>query len=247
MSITLPEIKRAACGQDVDGKSKSLSIVGVHRYNLANMGEDPRVIAEFSSIEPIVSITIGGEITWISLKFISEASANLKLFFRALERYLEEVDSDQKLLEGADETEVAAFISLVPIELAGQYYITAKDPILWALEPESAGEDMRTLRVAFFTDSVAFLESDIDDDFINDALVEGFEKERELNESGEYESDYEDYESDYGKTERDDEFMSADRYVADFDDEEDDDDYDDYDEEDDEEDHPNDRTDYIYH
>lgn len=227
MQITLKEIKDAACGEDINGKSKSISIVGAHRYNMADTTQEPQIISECSTMEPIVNIIIGGDITWISLKFISEKSGNLSMFFRTLERYLEETDKN------TEDSEAVAFITFLPVELAGQYYITAMHPIMWALEPERVGEDSRTLRIAFFSENVSFLESDIDEDF--------FENAKEIA----AETDNREYETeDYHRAERDEIFTDGDKYIADL--TEEDDDYDeDTDEEDD--DMPTDRSSYVYH
>lgn len=183
-------------------------------------------------MEPIVSIVIKGDLTWISLKFISEKSDMLSLFFRTLERYLEESENDNM------ETETAAFLTLLPLELGGQYYITAMRPLFWALEPESVGEDMRTLRMVFFSEDIAFLESDFEDEF--------FEGAKALAESSdaEYASE-EDTDDDYSRAARDAEFTDSERYFADFDDDDDDEDEDDEDDDDDE-DTPPDRSSYVY-
>lgn len=239
MSITLQEIKDAVCGQDVDGKSKAISIIGAHKYDMSNTGAEPIVIAEFSSLEPIVSVIIGGEITWVSLKFTSDKSGDLSLFFRTLERYLEETDNN------TESSQAVSFISLIPIELAGQYYINAMNPIMWAIEPESVGEDARILRVAFFSEDVSFLESDLDDDFFDRAL----EAATESLESDETEDIY-DREYEYGQSDRDDDFIDEDKYIADLadrysdDEDEDDDDFEDIGGGDD--DRPNDRESYVY-
>lgn len=237
---TLKEIKDAICGEDSEGKSRAISIVGAHTYNMKNTGEEPRVIAEFSSTEPIVSIVIGGDITWVSMKFISDDSNNLKLFFRTLERYLEETDKN------TEEAEAVAFLTFIPLEFSGQYYMTAMHPIMWALEPESVGEDSRTLRVAFFSENVSFLETDYDDGFFDDALAMA---------AGNNDPDDDRFNSrQYDSTERDRAFMDSDKYIADFDDDDDeedeDDDFEDIDDEDDDDEDENlnnGREGYIYH
>lgn len=230
MSITLKEIKDATCGEDINGKSKAISVIGAHKYNMSNTMEEPQIIAEFSSTEPIVSIIIGNDITWVNLKFISEKSEALSVFFRTLERYLEETDKN------TDTSEAVAFLTFLPLELSGQYYITALHPIMWALEPEAVGEDSRTLRIAFFSENVSFLESDLEEDFFEKAK----ETAEEFDQSNSYTS------SEYSRDDRDAEFIDGDRYIADFadDDEDDEDDdndneYDDY--------RPTDRTGYVYH
>lgn len=235
--ITLKEIKDATCGEDINGKSKAISVIGAHRYNMANTTEEPQVIAEFSSTEPIVNIIISGDITWINLKFISEKSELLSMFFRTLERYLEETDKN------TEDNEAVAFLTFLPLEFAGQYYITAMHPIMWALEPEAVGEDMRTLRVAFFSENVSFLESDLDEDFFDMAKENAAETDSD---NLYYQDDtYDDRDL------RNSEFIDSDKYIADFDDDDEDDDDDYEDDEDDEEDDekydPLDRTGYIYH
>lgn len=227
MSITLKEIKDAVCGRDINSKSKALSVVGVHKYNMANTAEEPKVIAEFSSVEPIVSVTIGKEITWISLEFIREKSSMLSLFFRAFERYLEETDNN------SEESEAVAFLTLLPIEYSGQYYITAMHPIMWALEPKAVGEDSRILRIAYFTENISFIESDFDEDF--------FEKVQQTADVIEAE----DKEVLTPKDERNAEFTSDEKYIADLTEDETDDDKDE--KESDAEETPTDRASYVYH
>ena len=108
---------------------------------------------------------------------------------------------------------------------------------MWALEPEAVGEDSRTLRIAFFSENVSFLESDLEEDF--------FEKTREKAEEFDQSNGYAN--SEYGKDDRDAEFTDGDRYIADFaDDDEDDEDGDNNDDEDDDY-KPTDRTGYVYH
>lgn len=235
MSIDIRTIKESACGHDTEGRSKSISILGAHNYKSNSEMQEPEVIAEFSSLEPVVSIAIGGEITWISLKFLSDKSSDLSLFFRTLERYLEEVD------KATEEKNPVAFLSLIPIEFSGQYYINAVHPIMWAVEPESIGTEFRILRIAFFSENIAFLESSLEDDFFAEAL-----------EIAKQENDPDNYmprRQEYGKSERDEEFTDSDRFFADFNESKKQYDYDyDYDEEDEEdEDDEENSIPYIYH
>lgn len=228
MSATLQEIKDAICGEDISGKSKAISIVGAHKYNMQNTTEDPKVISEISSTEPIVSIIIGGDFTWVNLKFISDESNNLKLFFRTLERYLEETDRNTM------DSEAVAFMSFIPLEYAGQYYVTAMNPIMWALEPEMAGEDARTLRIVFLSENVSFLESDVDDGFFENALASanlsdngpdyGIDKDNVATNTDGFNSNY----------------LKNDRFLSDFEEKEDSDD-------ESSENKPTDRTGYVYH
>ena len=164
MPITMEEIKEAACGYDSEGQSKSITVIAAHNYLMNDENAPPEVIAEFSSLEPEVSMAISNEITWISLKFASEKSSDLSLYFRTLERFLEEVE------KGHMNKNSLAFLSVIPIEFAGQYYINAMHPIMWAVEPESIGADFRILRIAFFSENIAFLESNLEDGFFDEAL-----------------------------------------------------------------------------
>lgn len=229
MSMTLQEIKESICGEGIDGKSRAISIAGAHKYNMIDPSEEPKLIAEISSMEPIVSVIIGPEITWVSLKFIYGESNDLKLFFRTYERYLEETDNN------TDSAEAVAFLTLLPIELAGQYYISAVHPIMWALEPEAVGEDFRTLRIAFFSENVSFLQSNLGDDFFDKALVAAGSTKDSSDEFVNIEYD------EYGHSERDEEFISEDKYIPDLNGEDfNKDDFDD-------EDKPTDRSSYVYH
>lgn len=230
MPMTLNEIKASICGEGADGKSRAISIAGAHKYNMVDTTVDPVVISEFSSMEPVVSMIIGPEITWVSLKFIYGESNSLKLFFRTFERYLEETDHN------TDTATAVAFLTLIPIELAGQYYVSAVNPIMWALEPESVGEDFRTLRIAFFSEDVSFLESNLGDNFFDKALAAA-DGEYDYNDNHDFvETDRDDY----GASDRDDTFMDSDKFIADF--------SDDYiDDEDDSDETPPDRGTYVYH
>lgn len=236
MSITLKEIRDAACGVDKDGHSKSLSILGAHIYNLADPTKEPKVIAEFSSKEPVISIHVSGEITWIDFKFHSDQSHDLSLYFRTLERFLEETDNN------TESENAAAFATVMPIELKGRYYINAVNPVMWAMEPEAVGEVSRILRIAFFSDNVSFLESDLDDNFIEQALTESEDVNNHA--AKEYFAALDG--DDYGESDRDEDFISEDRFFEEeygYSDEDDESEED----TDDDDDNPTDRSTYVYH
>lgn len=237
MSISIEEIKEASCGRDPDGQSKAITIIGAHNYSMTDELADPEVIAEFSSLEPEVSMAINNDIAWISLTFNSDKSSDLALYFRTLERYLEEVGKSHP-----DKSPVS-FLSIIPVDFTGQYYINAIHPIMWAVEPESIGSDFRILRIAYFAENIAFLESNLDEGFFDEALRSAKEENKEefvaVNAK------------EYADLDRDAYFNNSDRFFADKNIEEDDDDDDEYaddgyDDDDDDED-GSDRSSYIYH
>ena len=55
-SITINEIKEAACGVDEEGTPKSIVICGLQRFNVNDTTEDPQSLMESSTIEAEVEI-----------------------------------------------------------------------------------------------------------------------------------------------------------------------------------------------
>ena len=157
-NITIDEIKSAACGVDENGKGKSLIIAGLQKFEKANPDKEPESLMEVSTLDAILDIKTFNGHSYLNLKFPSPLNSDLALFFRCLERYLEESDTATN-----EKYELVCFMTIIPLELEGQYMINATFPIFWALEPDAIGDALRNLRVLFIPDDVQFIYSDLMD------------------------------------------------------------------------------------
>lgn len=147
LDITIKEIKEAACGTDEAGNAKSIVIIGVQKFDVNDTSKEPETIMEISTIDAIVDIKTIGSFSYINLKFPGSGNSDLSLSYRALERYYDTADSTE------DGYETVAFISIIPMELEGQYTINALYPIfghlsliLWAI-PLALSESSISLKI----------------------------------------------------------------------------------------------------
>jgi hypothetical protein len=177
-SITINEIKEAACGVDEEGTPKSIVICGLQRFNVNDTTEDPQSLMESSTIEAEVEIKTIGVFSYVNLKFPGASHSDLSLFYRCLERYYETSDEEQEGFE------TVAFISIIPLELTGEYLINATYPIFWALEPDIPNDPPRTLRVVFAPEDVQFIRSDLNNDDVA-AIIAAAEAEALAEDSNE--------------------------------------------------------------
>jgi len=162
--ITYDEIMKCACDSDEEGKAKSLIIIGLHKVNINNPLEEPETIMEVSTTDAILEIKTIGMFTIIALKFPNYQHPDLALFYRCAEMYYDKADKVEKGYE------LAPFISIVPLELQGEYMINAIGPQFWAPEPDIIGEQPRVLRFAFLPESVQYAYVDMDEDDIQDLI-----------------------------------------------------------------------------
>lgn len=197
--MTVKDIKDATCGVDETGKSKCVTIAGAHMYSLIDTEAEPKVLLEKTSLEPAAELIVHGNFCTIDLTFQQENSSALGDVFQCLEQYLAACD------ENTEEQEAAAFITLIPYELEGQYYINAINPIFWSLEPDMVGGQFRTLRVVFYADDVMFNEADEDINILNAVMAQDTEDGYD-NEGYDDEYEYTDEED------RDAQFSNADKY-----------------------------------
>lgn len=157
LDITIKEIKEAACGTDEAGNAKSIVIIGVQKFDVNDTSKEPETIMEISTIDAIVDIKTIGSFSYINLKFPGSGNSDLSLSYRALERYYDTADSTE------DGYETVAFISIIPMELEGQYTINALYPIFWSLEPDIVGDPARSLRIVHLPEDIQFIRTDLND------------------------------------------------------------------------------------
>lgn len=166
-NITIDEIKEAACGVDEDGNPKSIVIIGLQKFNVNDTTEDPETLMEISTVDAVVDIKSIGTFSYISLRYPDATNADLALAYRCLEQYYEKAEE-----ESNDEYEVVAFISIIPLELTGEYIISALYPVFWALEPDIITEPARTLRVVHIPEDIQFMHSDLNDEDVARIIAE---------------------------------------------------------------------------
>lgn len=163
--ITVNEIKEAACGYDSEGKPKAIVVAGIQKFDVGDTESDPVSLMEVSTLEAIVDIKSIGDFCYVNLKFPGADNADLKLFYRCLERYYDEADKVD------EEHEIVSFFSVIPLELAGRYTINAIYPVFWALEPDLVGDPARTLRAVFIPQDVQFIRTDLNDEELGQMIA----------------------------------------------------------------------------
>lgn len=196
--MTVKEIKEATCGVDENNKSKCVTVAGAHIYSLVDSEADHRVLVEKTTLEPAVNLIVHGNFCTIDLEFARETSESLGDIFQCLERYLAACDDND------EEQEAAAFLTLIPYELNGQYYINAINPVFWSLEPDAVGGQFRTLRIVFYADDVMFNETDEDFDLLGAVMGDDA--------SDEYDDIYDEYGYNDESEDRNAQFSNADKY-----------------------------------
>lgn len=207
--MTVREIKEATCGVDENNKSKCVTVAGAHIYNLHDVEVAPRVLTEKVAVEPYANITVHGNFCTIDLKFTRENSSSLGDIFQCLEQYLAACS------DNTDEQEAAAFITLIPYELEGQYYINAVNPVFWSLQPDAIGGQFRTLRVVFYSDDVMFNEADN-----NINILDAVMNKQKGTEKSDDDDLYGDYQYDDEENDRDAQFSNAENYMNEYNDDE---------------------------
>ncbi len=163
--ITINEIRNAACGANDDGTAKAIVIAGLQKFNINDATEDPEVIMEVSTMDAIVDIKSIGTFSYINLKFPSADNTDLSLFYRCLEQYFEMADDED------GDHELIAFVSIVPLELAGEYMINGMYPLFWALEPDMVNDPARTLRLVHIPEDIQFIHSDLNSDELEELMA----------------------------------------------------------------------------
>lgn len=205
--MTALEVKEAISGKDGNGKSKAVSIIGTHINDIANLTKDPEVIMEVTSMEPSVELRFHGNMATVDLEFSSEKSEQLKMFFRCLERFLEETDNN------SERQEASCFINLIPYSLSGQYYVTAINPIFWSLTPDFAGGNFNKLRIVFYANNVIFNESNSEENVLDAAMLQAEDKKEDDKNDELYNYiDETDYLDDDEKEDRNEKFSNSEKY-----------------------------------
>lgn len=161
---TIQEIKNSACGADANGKSKAVAIIGTHICFPQDPSAEPDVVMEETSLEPLIELRVHGNFATIDLNFGNGKSEYLSMFYRCLERYLEETDNN------SETQEATCFLTIIPFEYEGQYYITALNPVFWGLEATMIGELPSVLRIVFYADDIVFSETDMEQKAFNSLI-----------------------------------------------------------------------------
>ena len=156
--FTLNEIKRAVCGKDANGNTKALVTFGAQVFDVKDVDKEPDIIAEESTLDAEIKIDVIANYTYVTLIFPNEHNSDLSLIFRGFETYLEQGQTRSK------NEETICFISLMPLELGGDAYISCMFPIFWGLEPDYAGGEYRRLRVVFENKNVLAIASTLRDE-----------------------------------------------------------------------------------
>lgn len=164
--ITINEIIKAACGCAEDGSAKTIVIAALQKINNNNPDEKPENLMEVSSIDAIINLKTIGAFSYLDVKFPSATHSDLSLFYRCFEQFYEKVNDNNP------ENILLPFLSIIPLELDGEYIINATNPIFWAVEPDYIGEAPRTLRFVFLPDDVQFIYSDLNKDEVDNLIAQ---------------------------------------------------------------------------
>ena len=156
--FTVSEIKKAVCGKDNNGETKTLVTFGAQTFNTEDIDKEPVVIAEESSLDAEIKIDVIADYTYITLIFPNATNEGLSLIYRGFESYLENAQA------AGDDEETVCFLSLMPLELGGDAYVNCMFPIFWAIEPDYAGGEFRRLRIVYKNQNVLFLASSLKDE-----------------------------------------------------------------------------------
>lgn len=169
--ISINEIKNSACGTDSEGNAKAIVIAGLQKFNVNDTTAEPESLMEVSTIEAIVDIKTIGNFSYVNLKFPAADNSDLALFYRLFERYYDVAG------ENDDEHEIVAFLSIIPLELEGQYTINAMYPVFWALEPDLVGDSPRTIRSVYIPEDVQFIRTELNDGELDEIIAKAQNEE----------------------------------------------------------------------
>ena len=165
------EILKSACGKD--DNSQANSAITINLYQIKDELSKLNPLYSHTAFNPAISIKNTNEFVIIDLIFNSPADSDLQIFWTLLEKY----GNTQSVTNEAEEIHLCNFV-IVPKKYDGQYYIDARDPIIWTLQPIKPNQPLNIIRLLFANDSFSLYETDD----IDVATIEA-EVEREVEES----------------------------------------------------------------
>ena len=164
----LNDIMKEIIEVDDTGASRSVVLFTIEEYTnyfLVNNFEDltSKVKRQIEINFPIVDIfPTSAEYTMISLKFMSDVSADMRGVWEGLNYYKEAMENMNNKLKNNDNTASAPILTLtfMPKKYNGDYYVIASSPIFWALAGDTIGEKVKEIRMLFKCDDVCIMKSE---------------------------------------------------------------------------------------
>lgn len=154
--MDLNELFKNASGIDEENKPKS-SIAITSMIMDGSSDDDVEETFSYGSATPVVNIENHSGYIQIDLKFGYHLDESLRIIWSALEQFGENLSNSKE-----DEFNIPVLsITVVPLALDGKQSITAFNPIMWTLQPESPlYEKSNVIRILFEEDSVYQVENE---------------------------------------------------------------------------------------
>ena len=154
--MDLNELFKNASGIDEENKPKS-SIAITSMIMDGSSDDDVEETFSYGSAAPVVNIENHSGYIQIDLKFGYHLDESLRIIWSALEQFGENLSNNKE-----DEFNIPVLsITIVPLALDGKQSISAFNPIMWTLQPESPlYEKSNVIRILFEEDSVYQVENE---------------------------------------------------------------------------------------
>ena len=189
--MIMKDFQKAINGRYEDGTVKNVVTLGVQRQ-FANSTKEPEIIHQIVTLEPEVKVWTKYDgkhnDTYVELMFNSSESDALQMYFHALETYAEESLNDDI------HTMVIAYLSVIPFEYNGEYFLEARFPRFWWDVPDVIGGDRSNLRICFEGENVAVFKSSVGQEYLHTVLSMAIEEKENNEESIEEEGNMYEYE-----------------------------------------------------
>lgn len=178
-AVLTREVVRECEGVDEHGHPKSaigltLSMIDTRLEDLDN--SPGKTLAQQSLVKPVVTINKRFEFIEILLDFPSQADTELKVLWAHLQRF-------GGLLNDVTElSQEAPLLNTVFVPLAGMgaYFISANNPVYWAIQSPNPTEGARQIGLLFHCEDVDFYQTDeMDVESIATAVVREAEIEEQ--------------------------------------------------------------------
>lgn len=153
-SVVAQDIVADIVGTTEDGTPKASVAVMLQMLNPET--DDGRMMAQQAMYQPIVTVHPRLEYIEIHLNFPTATDSNMKVMYANLEKFGKMMD---ELAADSIEYPLMTF-TFVPIVGLGCYYMTAVQPIFWALQPETPNGPITQIKMLFKSENIMFYQTD---------------------------------------------------------------------------------------
>ena len=141
-------------GVDEDNRPKATVAVSLTMENV--LEDTSRVVVQSACATAPVTINSRHRFIEVDMTFASPTANELKLIYSHLERYGDLLNKQEP-----DDDEIPSFkFYIVPVSSLGSCFISAVEPVFWALTSNKPGEVPNQVRILFDAEYVDFYETD---------------------------------------------------------------------------------------